>query len=34
LFCFDFEDFLALLCHFAWFATFRAFVGLAIFLFF
>jgi hypothetical protein len=30
-FCFGFELFLALLCHFAWFAIFRAFIGLAVF---
>jgi hypothetical protein len=31
-FCFSFELFLALLCHFTWFVAFRVFVGLAIFL--
>jgi hypothetical protein len=31
-FYFGFEIFLAHLCLFAWFATFRAFVGLAVFL--
>jgi hypothetical protein len=30
-FCFGFELFLALLCNFAWFAAFRAFVVLAVF---
>jgi hypothetical protein len=30
LFCFGLELFLALLCHFDWFATFCAFVGLAV----
>jgi hypothetical protein len=32
-FCFGFELFVALLCHFAWFATFCAFDGLAVFSF-
>jgi hypothetical protein len=31
--CFGFEIFLAFLSHFAWLATFYAFVGLAAFLF-
>jgi hypothetical protein len=30
-FCFLFEHFLALLCHFVWFAAFHVFVGLADF---
>jgi hypothetical protein len=30
--CFGFELFLILFCYFAWFAAFRAFVGLAVFL--
>jgi hypothetical protein len=31
-FCFGFELFLTLLCHFSWLAAFVSFVGLAVFL--
>jgi hypothetical protein len=33
-FCFGFEFFLGLLCHFAWLAAFRAFCGPCNFSFF